>query len=365
MKLEIEPNLFLLGQNGKHHSLAQGLTLLRLIEKSGNLRASSKDLGVSYRMAWESLIQMEKLFGAPVIERTPGKGSQLTRLGQRLVHFDKLVHARIGPLLDAMEAEFESEIQNIVMAVQADLSICASHDFAVEVLHKRLNRENLRVDLSYRGSLEALIALSRGNCDIAGFHVPIGPLEHAVWKHFETYLSPDNAIINLATRRQGIMVARGNPKNIWALNDLKRADVQFVNRQQGAGTRMILDLLLKQESLEGRDIRGYENIEMTHAAVGAYIMCGKADAGLGVEEAAHQFELDFVPLLSERYFLTCKKNLLEAAHFAPLFNALNAKDFQMEVHSLAGYDGISLGTITEFEELSSHFAQSAKSQANQ
>jgi len=351
MKLEIEPNLFLRGENGKHHSLVQGLTLLRLIEKTGNLRASSQTLSVSYRMAWEALIQMEKLFGAPVIERTPGKGSQLTRLGQRLVQFDKLVQARIGPLLDAMEAEFESEIPNIVLAVQADLSICASHDFAVEALHKRLNRENLRVDLSYRGSLESLIALSRGNCDVAGFHVPIGALEQAVWRHFENYLSADNAIINLATRRQGIMVARGNPKNIWTLGDLRRDDVQFVNRQQGAGTRMILDLLLKQEGLEGRDIRGYENIEMTHAAVGAYIMCGKADAGLGVEAAAHQFELDFVPLLSERYFLTCKRDLLKAPHFAPLFNALNAKDFQMEVNSLSGYDGNNLGEILEAWEL--------------
>lgn len=356
MKLEIEPNLFLLGQNGKHHSLVQGLTLLRLIEKTGNLRAASQSLAVSYRMAWEALIQMEKLFGAPVIERTPGKGSQLTKLGQRLVQFDKLVHARIGPLLDAMEAEFESEIQNIVLAVQADLSICASHDFAVQALHKRLDRENLRVDLSYRGSLESLIALSRGNCDIAGFHVPIGALEQTVWSHFETYLSPDNAIINLATRRQGIMVAKGNPKNIWTLNDLKREDVQFVNRQQGAGTRMILDLLLKQEGVEGRDIRGYENIEMTHAAVGAYIMCGKADAGLGVEEAAHQFELDFVPLLNERYFLTFNKHLLNAPQFAPLFNALNAKDFQMEVNSLAGYDGINLGKVMEVGELSSHLS---------
>src|SRR5690606_9424742 len=152
---------------------------------------------------------------------------------------------------------------------------------------------------------------------------------------------------------------KGNPKQIWELHDLLREDVQFVNRQQGAGTRMILDLLLKQESLEGRTIRGYENIEMTHAAVGAYIMCGKADAGLGVEEAAHQFDLDFIPLLSERYFLACHNNLLKEPHLAPVLETLAAKDFQMEVNSLSGYDGISLGKVMDADELSIHLTQAA------
>jgi molybdate-binding protein len=294
---------------------------------------------------------METLFGAPVIDGTPGKGSELTALGKRLVQIDKLVHARIGPLLDAMEAEIEAEIQNAVSATNAALRICASHDFAVEALYKRLYRENVQIDLSYRGSLEALIAFSRGSCDIAGFHIPIGALERPVWIQFERYLSSDHAVINLATRRQGIMVAKGNPKNIWSIHDLMRDDVQFVNRQQGAGTRMILDLLLAQDGKDGRAIHGYENIEMTHAAVGAYILCGKADAGLGVEAAARQFDLDFVPLLSERYFLACEKSLLQQASFAPVMSTLTAKDFQMEVNRLAGYDGIHLGKVEEVADI--------------
>jgi molybdate transport repressor ModE-like protein len=351
MKIEITPSLSLIRPGHKPVSLVRGMTLLRLIEKTGNLHAASNALAVSYRIAWDTLTEMEALFGAPVIDGTPGKGSQLTALGKRLVHIDKLVHARIGPMLEAMESEIEAEIQRAVSATHPALQICASHDFAVEALYKRLYRENVQVDLSYRGSLEALVAFSRGSCDIAGFHVPIGTLEQPVWSLFEPYLSPEHAIINLATRRQGIMVAKGNPKNIWNIADLMGGDVQFVNRQQGAGTRMILDLLLAQEGKDGRAIHGYENIEMTHAAVGAYILCGKADAGLGVEAAARQFDLDFVPLLSERYFLVCDKALLSQASFAPVMSALRAKDFQMEVNRLAGYDGINLGKVEEAADI--------------
>ncbi|MGV3742946.1 MAG: substrate-binding domain-containing protein [Burkholderiaceae bacterium] len=351
MKIDIQPSLSLIRADQKPVSLVRGMSLLRLIEKGGNLHAASNALGISYRMAWDTLTEMETLFGAPVIDGTPGRGSELTALGKRLVHIDKLVHARIGPLLEAMETEIEAEIQSAVSATNASLRICASHDFAVEALYKRLYRENVQIDLSYRGSLESLIALSRGSCDIAGFHVPIGALERPVWRQFEPYLSSDHAVINLATRRQAIMVAKGNPKNIWSVQDLMREGVQFVNRQQGAGTRMILDLLLAQEGKDGRAIHGYENIEMTHAAVGAYILCGKADAGLGVEAAARQFDLDFVPLLSERYFLACEKSLLQQPGFAPLMSALRAKDFQMEVNRLAGYDGINLGKVEEAADI--------------
>jgi molybdate transport repressor ModE-like protein len=351
MKIEIRPSLFLLDDDGKLHSLVRGMQLLSIIEQSGNIQTASDALSISYRHAWTALTELEELLGGSIIEGTRGKGTVLTPLGKRLVSAEKLVHARVSPLLDSMATEIEAEIQSAISQLHPELKIYASHDFAVEALNKRLYNKNIPIDLSYRGSTEALIAFSRGSCDIAGFHVPIGSLRQPVLSQFERYLLPEHQIISLATRRQGIMVAKGNPKNIWDIDDLMRKDVQFVNRQQGAGTRMILDLLLNQKGKSGRDINGYEDIEMTHAAIAAYILCGRADAGLGVETAARQFNLDFIPLLSERYFLICEKMLMQDPALKPIRDLLSGKEFQIDINRLAGYDGSEAGKIMEVSEL--------------
>jgi molybdate transport repressor ModE-like protein len=350
MKIEIRPSLFLLSDTAKPFSLVKGLQLLAAVEKSGNLQTASKALSISYRHAWNALAEMEALLGGAVVEMTRGRGSELTPLGKRLVAAEKLIHARVDPLLDSMASEIEAEIQGAISLVRNVLKIYASHGFAIEALNKQLQKKNIPLDLSYRGSLEAMSAFSRGNCDIAGFHVPIGVFEIPVFKHFEPWLKPSHQFINLATRRQGIMVAKGNPKNIWGVKDLLRPDVQFVNRQQGSGTRLILDLLLQQEGKTGRDINGFENIELTHAAIAAYILCGKADAGLGVETAARQFDLDFIPILTERYFLICEKKLLLDSRFMPILEFLKTSEFRTEVNKLPGYDVNETGTVMTLRE---------------
>jgi molybdate transport repressor ModE-like protein len=350
MKIKICPNLFLLDDSAKLHSLVKGLQLLSAIEKEGNLQAASKAISISYRNAWDALTEMEALLGGSVVEMTRGRGSELTLLGKRLVSAEKLIHARVGPLLDSMASEIEAEIQSAVTDVRNVLKIYASHGFAIETLNKELHKKNIPIDLSYRGSMEALNAFSRGNCDIAGFHVPIGTLETQVLKQFEKLLHPTHQIINLATRRQGIMVARGNPKKVWRIEDLMRPDVQFVNRQQGSGTRMLLDLLLEQAGKSGSDINGYGDIELTHAAVAAYILCGKADAGLGVETAARLFDLDFIPILSERYFLICEEKMLTDPRFPPMVDLLRTNEFRAEVNKLPGYDAVNTGMIMSVAE---------------
>ncbi|MFC3110152.1 substrate-binding domain-containing protein [Undibacterium arcticum] len=339
-----------MSDTAKPFSLVKGLQLLAAVEKGGNLQTASKALSISYRHAWNALAEMEALLGGAVVEMTRGRGSELTPLGKRLVAAEKLIHARVDPLLDSMASEIEAEIQGAISLVRNVLKIYASHGFAIEALNKQLQKKNIPLDLSYRGSLEAMSAFSRGNCDIAGFHVPIGVFEIPVFKHFEPWLKPSHQLINLATRRQGIMVAKGNPKNIWGVKDLLRPDVQFVNRQQGSGTRLILDLLLQQEGKTGRDINGFENIELTHAAIAAYILCGKADAGLGVETAARQFDLDFIPILTERYFLICDKKLLLDSRFTPILEFLKTSEFRTEVNRLPGYDVNETGTVMTLRE---------------
>jgi molybdate transport repressor ModE-like protein len=345
MKIEIRPSFYLIDEQSKSHSLVRGLQLLTAIEKEGNLQAASQVLSISYRHAWNTLTEMEELMGGPVVEMTRGRGTELTALGKKLASAEKLIHARIAPLLDSMAGEIETEIQSAISHTR-NVRVYASHGFAIETLNKQLHKKGIPIDLNYRGSMEALNAFSRGNCDVAGFHVPIGALEQPVVEQFERLLQPQHHVISLATRRQGIMVAKGNPKNIWSLNDLMRPDVQFVNRQQGSGTRMILEMMLAQGGKSGRDINGYEDIELTHAAIAAYILCGKADAGMGVETAARQFDLEFIPLLTERYLLVCDEKMITDPRFIPVLELLQTSEFRMEVNKLPGYDAVDTGTVT-------------------
>jgi molybdate-binding protein len=121
--------------------------------------------------------------------------------------------------------------------------------------------------------------------------------------------------------------------------------VRFVNRQQGSGTRMVLDLLLERARMSGADIDGMENVELTHAAIAAYIASGKADAGLGVEAAARQFDLDFVPVLTERYFLVCAEATLADPRFAATLAYLRGPAFRASLLEHPGYDGTDAGAV--------------------
>ncbi|GAC1408259.1 MAG: substrate-binding domain-containing protein [Burkholderiaceae bacterium] len=350
MRIHIHPRLIV--SNGPDHrfSLVRGIRLLTEIQHSSNLALATRTLGMSYRSAWGLLQSLDEELGGPVVVMTKGKGSELTHLGERLVWAQKLIHARFDPLLESMATEVEAEIRQAVLKGRHGLKMLASHGYAVASLMPNLLAQEPPVELSYRGSLEAVSALARGSCDIAGFHVPIGALEKSVFAHFAHLLLPRHRLIHLASRRQGIMVARGNPLNIWSIRDLLREELVFVNRQLGSGTRLILDLLLENEGVPSTAIRGFDNVELTHAAVAAYIASGKADAGLGVEAAARQFGLDFVPMVSERYFFLCDENTLHHPQFAPIVALLQTNEFKSKVTALPGYSADHTGEIRTIGE---------------
>lgn len=350
MKIEIRPDLFLRHSNEGEYPLARGMALLAGIKDAGNLRAACEQLGISYRTGWAALAEMGQMLGVPVVEMSRGRGTELTELGHRLVWAGTLIHARLGPLLESMAQEIDAEIQNSLIKSRNHLSILASHDFAVALLGTQLQQRGVALDLSYRGSLEAVSALSHGLCDLAGFHIPMGELEPIALEQFKPLLQPTHRLVNLASRRQGLIVRRGNPKAIWSIKDLLKNEVVFVNRQPGSGTRIILDLMLSQESVSGSRINGFERVELTHAAVGAYVASGKADVGMGVETAARQFDLDFIPMVSERYFLLCDQQLLTDARFKPVHDYLKTSEFRAEVSRLPGYDSSFTGAVMTLQE---------------
>jgi molybdate transport repressor ModE-like protein len=360
MKFIITPELGMEMDGSKAISLSRGIRLLSAIKKHGNLRAASEELQLSYRHAWALLADLESTMGGPLVDMERGKGSNLTELGQALVWSQRQLMARLGPLLDSMASEIDHEISSVMSRTQRAIKMFASHGFAVAALYARLQREHIPVDLNYRGSLDAVNAFSRGVCDIAGFHIPQGKFEAVIFERFRPYFTASMRLVTVASRRQGIFVKKGNPKNIWSVDDLFRAGVRFVNRQKGSGTRIILDLLLEESGRNGEDIDGFDLTEFTHAAVGAYVASGKADAGIGVETGARLFDLDFVPLLTERYFFLIEEKHLTDPRVMPILQLLGSTEFKTEVNNLQGYDTQFTGLIQTPAEAFSLIADAAQ-----
>jgi molybdate transport repressor ModE-like protein len=325
------------------------LELLVKVHEMGSLSAACQALGVSYRHAWELVRQGEALFGQPLMLMERGKGSVLTPLGDKLVWADRRIAARLTPVLDSLASELGAEIGKVLSTAAPSLRIHASHGFAVQALHGFLCEANVGNELRYCGSQEALASLLNGTCDVAGFHVPIGEFEANALAHYAPWLpSGSQKLINVAVRRLGLMVAANNPKKIYGPADLVRPGIRFINRQPGSGTRFLLDLLLQREGISSTDIKGYEQCELTHAAVAAFVASGLADVGYGVETPARQFKLDFVPSQTERYFLLCNESALASLAVQRMLEILRSTAFRDAVSSLPGYSANDTGTVADW-----------------
>ncbi len=327
------------------------IELLVKVLEHGSLSGACTASGVSYRHAWELIRQGEAMFGQPLVVMQRGKGSSLTPLGEKLVWADRRITARLSPLLDSLASELGAEIEKLIPTAPSLLRIHASHGFAIEALRGFLAAAQVPGDLRYRGSEEAVASLHHGSCDVAGFHVPLGEFEAEAVAHYASWLNPDTQkIIDVATRRQGLMVASGNPKKIYALADLARPGIRFINRQAGSGTRYLFDLQLREAGIAPEAVKGYEQCEFTHAAVAAYVASGMADAGYGVETPARQFKLDFISNQSERYFLLCDERSLAAPIVQRMLSILRGEAYQNAVNRLPGYQAVNCGRVQSLAE---------------
>ncbi|HJY78107.1 MAG TPA: substrate-binding domain-containing protein [Burkholderiales bacterium] len=356
LKISIKPQ-WRLSSEGASQAFPRLLELLAMVEAERSIAAAAAKLGVSYRHAWGLIRQANKEFGAPVLNMTRGRRATLSALGEKLLAADRRIKARITPLLDSLASELEAQIERSHSGPV--LRIHASHGYAIELMREFLLRRNQPIELKYRGSMEAIASLAGASCDLAGFHAPLGDLQAAVLAFYAKWLDPRrHVLINLATRRQGIMVAPRNPLAIQSLADLAQPGVRFVNRQFGSGTRILLDLLLKREQLDSGRIAGYDSGEFTHSAVASCISSGLADAGFGVEQGARSFGLEFIPVISERYFLLCDAESLDMPPVGRIRDVLSSKQFRAEAGRLAGIDvtaaGTTLSLIEAFPELQVH-----------
>ena len=327
------------------------IELLVHIHESGTLAAACQRMNLSYRYAWGVLREGQNAFGVPLVASRRGKGAVLSPLGEKLVWADRRISARLTPVFDSLASELEAEIERALSHAQGILRLHASHGFAVEALRRRFHQQQIPLDLKYCTSVEAVSALARGGCDMAGFHVPVGEFEKPSLAHYLRDLRASDArLVLLATRRLGLMTAHGNPKQVRGLTDLTREDLRFVNRQPGAGTRLLIDLMLKHQRIDPRRVRGYDTHEFTHAAVAAYIASGMADAGFGVETPAQRFGLDFLPLISERYFFACRADAIDAPTMQPVLEELRSAEFRAVINALPGYDAMASGQVMRVNE---------------
>ncbi len=282
----------------------------------------------------------DRLIATP-LSRGAGVVTSLVRAEGRVCipRFSEGVHA--GEKVTVELWRSPEEIGNTIVAI-------GSHDLALDILSNQLHKQYPRLSLSSSnvGSLGGLLALKQGEAHLAGSHL----LDEETGEYNIPYVKRLLAgmgvvVVNLVYRQQGLIVARENPKRLFGLSDLTRQGVSLVNRQRGAGTRVLLDFKLKEMGISHQQIQGYDRMEFTHLAVAAAVASGMVDVGLGILAAARALGLDFVPLWKERYDLVMPLVYYESPLLKPLLGILQQASFRDEVESLGGYDTSQMGQV--------------------
>lgn len=235
-------------------------------------------------------------------------------------------------------------LQEIVLPKSKKPSVIfsGSHDLAIEGIAEHLSKHINVLSLPV-GSLDGLVNLRQGLCQISGSHLLDENGEYNT--SFVKHLFPEKnvEVIILAYRTQGLILAKDNPKNIKKISDIAKPNVRFVNRNIGSGTRLWFDAELKRIKLSVEKITGYEKQVKTHSEVANLIAQNKADVSLGLQAAAHQQGLDFIPLFEERYDLILPRE--QEKNLNPLLDYIQTADFRNLLNSLTGYDAKHSGEL--------------------
>ncbi len=232
--------------------------------------------------------------------------------------------------------------------LQGRLNIVGSHDLSLDVLRGMIKTRYPAMDLisAHVGSLSGILAMQKGIVDLATTHI-LDEQElvyniPAAKKYLE---GRKFLLVHVAKRIQGLLMARGNPKAIMGIGDLTRKDVRFVNRQMGSGTRILLDMMLKERGIDRHSIQGYEREESTHAATAILVKEGIADTGLAIYPVSRIFSLDFMPLMEEEYDVLVTKEFTEDRRFDLLMELLTSAEFASRLDELGGYNTKESGKI--------------------
>jgi putative molybdopterin biosynthesis protein len=324
------------------------IELLLAVRTQGSISKAAARLGYSYRHTWGALKRWEATIGQALIVWDQGHAARLTPFADKLLWTERLAQARLAPQIDALRAELERTL-SLAFDPQAHvLSLYASHDEALPRLQTHAAQTaRLHLDIRFCGSVDAIRALNEGRCALAGFHAREQASADSLFAQaYKPLLKPGlHKIIGFARRTQGLMVAAGNPLRIDSLKRIAHWRLRFVNRSPGAGTRVLLDELLREQGLAAEQLVGYEHGEPSHSAVALAVASGRADAGLGTEAAARAQGLDFVPLVTEHYHLVCLKSALDQPPVVALRDLLAQPAWHRQVGGLPGYQPLACGQV--------------------
>jgi len=247
---------------------------------------------------------------------------------------DKWIEDDIG------KAQRQENIENI--------TIMGSHDLAIDVLASQVTDQfpRLVVLTSHIGSLGGLSTLQRGRSHIAGVHLLHPETNEYNLPYLREYaadLKP--VVVHFLDREQGFLVQPGNPLGIGGFEDLCRPDVQFINRQEGSGTRLLLDHHLKRIGIRGDEIKGYNDHVSTHTEVAMAVKNKQADTGLGLHAAALAFGLEYIPVTKERFDFVIPRTYFYTEPIQELLEVIRSERFRQEVDRMGGYDVSDTGKV--------------------
>lgn len=231
-----------------------------------------------------------------------------------------------------------------------ELVICGQ-DLMLDILARYLERccSGLKVWRNHVGSFDGLISLYQNKANVAGVHLWDGDTGIYNLAYVRRLIPGIPAVtVHLAGRMQGFYVKAGNPQNIKDWTDLTRADIRFINREKGCGTRVLLDEQFRRMGLDRLSIQGYVNEEYSHLAVASAVARGEADVAIGNQKASMQVRgIEFIPLQAERYDLVMKKEDADTAWYRAIMQIVSSRAFQDEVYGLGDYDLSDTGQVLQ------------------
>ncbi len=233
-------------------------------------------------------------------------------------------------------------------AIEQSISV-AGCDPAIFLAGEHMRRRKDQTSLVgwTMGSMAALRALQQGEVHVAGLHLFDPTTGESNLPFLRKVLKSSNyEVVTFATWEEGLLVRAGNPKSIRAIEDVVDPHVTIVNREEGAGARLLLDQRLRTAGINLDQVKGYGTIVASHFEVARAIASRQADVGVGIRSAAQLFELDFVPLQTARYDLVVPKAYLKShPTLAHLFETLVSRPFRNEIEALGGYDTSETGKL--------------------
>lgn len=225
--------------------------------------------------------------------------------------------------------------------------VICGQDLILDILSNFLRMRGVMALRAYIGSYDSLVSLYRDKVAVATAHLWDSTSGEYNVPHVRALLPGIRCVVvNVTYRTQGLYVAHGNPKGIRDWSDLARDDVTLINREKGAGSRVLLDENLKLLGLYGSAINGYGNENQSHLAVASAVGRGEADVAVGTEKIARQVDnIEFLPKKKERYDLVVKKEHFERPEVAAMMHILRSEKFRNEFRGIGGYDTTEMGKI--------------------